>query len=1677
MGETHLALLEKLFGVFYRLGLGLDTFTAHSRYIVEGTDAQTSCSQAYASLLHAVAHSTIYYHKKASNTIVKLRSGEFERHFGRSIESFYTARAKASNAMWTLSIESMKSEERAYETQLVRRFLAPQDSVVQALISGRISSRHQRAEYTCEWATKSLNDFARSKNGLLVISGKQYSGKSVLAGWIAERISNTRGRLAHDVISYDLDPALKEQVDPLSVVKGLALQAFDRLVGDQAFYRALCAVIRADTEGRRPPELAELLWSALDSAFSKLDKTMVIVDGSEILGEQEQSALLQRLASLSAKHSNVKTIVLSRPLNKSLPKDTKLWTIENEDTVADIVSFSLERLSEYSSLDTLPQSKLHGFAERIASSSSGSFAWADVAIELVSQEKVLSNVSKTLDGLPKGLKEMIDRLVATVNLQDRDTRSILAHMLACQRPLLLDEIKNLLQIDCSALQISERINDTEQEVRRACGGLIRITDGVVRFRSLAVRDHLLNLAASVKDFSNSSKSAFPFHIAEASYDICVRSLAYIKLVLDRTYPIAIEFLTQEQLIEVFSEHSFLEYAVRYWANHFRQSPMHQYPNEHKLTSTFKNVLPDTVSLARIEGTCLRAQYDLHESCDLLLLCVKLRRMVFGDETQSVLQTTINLAMTRQRLLNQEFNSYYYEAFKLGRKLLAEDSETTVVCASRYIDSFKTMTKNAQTEETLTWIVSMQRKQYGVSHSTTITYMQRLAQYYSIVQEKTKASSLYREVYEVMASKYGYHASETQSVWKSLNTVATKEELSQWQFSKQQQASAEKTLEVSDSRRVTSTKDVVQQYESEKNVEKAEEVMVNYWREISEKSRTSRDVKVQEQQVDVTVEYARFLQRQNRKEEATTILNGLYLELQKNTSSSDTKISWIQRIGTELKSAGSVSTARNVYSYLWQYYRSTGQQSTSEAKSIAKELTETATQTVSTTNTEESLEERAEIYKEILETSSLTSQTVDETTVKTTQQLISLYSSQERHEEIIEVSRDVLQRAWPSIIQGQKDTKMVSSYSSELIQVAKKLSSSYMQLSYVDEASTVMYGIFAAYRDQAKTQTETFVSYSKELISHYQTVYRHSDALNVYQSTYETLTSIYGASDSRTVSVAYEKADYELKQNRRKLALKSYESVWTNLRDSKTEVVSKEAIRAGQAMTAIYEKEQNYEAARSVYATLWKTYLQKGQEYSLGVEYVNSVFDKYLWILETKLTVDYNTRRQLATEYRQTCIKFYGQDSEQTITSTLKLAELNEKDEKSQSDAIAMYESVLSSNKISSASMLTVAATARRRLAHLYSKLSVTSERAQNLYIDEYEVTRSKCGVSSSETLSWLSLLVSCYIAKKDTTAAQKRIETATTEILLEETDTTKLYESSKTIASILKKLDTKVAEDYVTELRHHVVYGESSVTSLKGKTINRRAYTFIVGLEEIIRGGQFSVIMSELMTETILVTAFKKQKSSNASFDILLSTGNRLRVFLKSKNRTTAYQRIETELYEIFMKTVVGQASDSDTSASRQFFDIVLGEFEKDAHDLSVLRIVLEGITRAFRENQFQRGYSLAFITDKYMHLFDGFRSQSKIEVAFQICLRLSSRNGRKLGDATIEQKITKLSGTLLTEVLQAARAIQLSLVSLPLEDLNILAGILGETKNYTDLEVRCFPVFPQTAPLFYLSIPFQLIY
>jgi hypothetical protein len=201
--------------------------------------------------------------------------------------------------------------EQVYDAETVRRYLAPQDRTTQALMSDRISSRHHRVEFTCEWATERLTDFARGKDDVLLITGQEYSGKSVLSGWIADRMRNSKGRLAHEVITFSIDSALKDQMSPLAVLQGLLLQVFDRNIGDLSLFREIVSAQRASEAGRPTSEVEDGLWAALDTGLSHSDKLMIVVDGIDQFGEVASLQFLERLKKVCSKHEPIKAVALS----------------------------------------------------------------------------------------------------------------------------------------------------------------------------------------------------------------------------------------------------------------------------------------------------------------------------------------------------------------------------------------------------------------------------------------------------------------------------------------------------------------------------------------------------------------------------------------------------------------------------------------------------------------------------------------------------------------------------------------------------------------------------------------------------------------------------------------------------------------------------------------------------------------------------------------------------------------------------------------------------------------------------------------------------------------------------------------------------------------------------------------------------------------------------------------------------------------------------------------------------------------------------------------------------------------------------------------------------------------------------------------------------------------------
>lgn len=86
--------------------------------------------------------------------------------------------------------------------QTIREWLRPADRTLRRLLSGRYAAKDAPDEYTCEWSQTYVADFLRSNRDILAITGPEGCGKSVLAGWIEQRLQRPLSRKSYETISY-----------------------------------------------------------------------------------------------------------------------------------------------------------------------------------------------------------------------------------------------------------------------------------------------------------------------------------------------------------------------------------------------------------------------------------------------------------------------------------------------------------------------------------------------------------------------------------------------------------------------------------------------------------------------------------------------------------------------------------------------------------------------------------------------------------------------------------------------------------------------------------------------------------------------------------------------------------------------------------------------------------------------------------------------------------------------------------------------------------------------------------------------------------------------------------------------------------------------------------------------------------------------------------------------------------------------------------------------------------------------------------------------------------------------------------------------------------------------------------------------------------------------------------
>jgi hypothetical protein len=747
------------------------------------------------------------------------------------------------------------------------------------------------------------------------------------------------------------------------------------------------------------------------------------------------------------------------------------------------------------------------------------------------------------------LTELIDITVGSIELKHRDTKSILAWMLAAERPLLVGEMKQLMEIDMSTGTSSPRTTRIEEDITHTCGPLIDIRDGFVRFRTSAIKQNLLARATYVTDFKNTG--AFPFHIKEAHYDLTIRCLAYVKIrmfyfvvlpkflpthanvdfTLDVTRPTqpTLQPLNDYELDELFNSYDLLQYAARYWALHFQSSPMHELTIQQKITTGFKNCFPSSTLLAVIEGSTYQYQYSINETMDFFRLTLSIRRLVLGDDSEPALQTILNLARTRQLVLKPtEINEYYYDAWGLATTLSITIIATT--CAHKYIEntSSSTITKNTDLvihrTQLLQYIIQIKRESKKPTKDIII-YMEMLVTLYITIDETEKAARYSREIYEMNVTIYGRTAPETLRSYERLATIVQKSTKTEeiHEITRGDYEEATRTLSVTDQKRISLTWSMIEYYERQKDYHKVEELLLGFWQSLAH-TRYAKDAAIQERKIDVALRYVEFLKQQRRTVEAENILRGIWTDLEQHNHHSSAMASRSKQVGNQLQSLGSLTAARLVFASLWAYYVRSGKQTSSEATSVNNALTQITRESITDSRTETTYE--VHTLRQIFETTFVTTTTkqIDITTVKTAWTLVETYYQRQEWSEVVKVARVMIGRLWKAFTSDDLNTSLPTTYHTETMDLLNRLSIAYLKLRQLDQAENVYRRIFYAVKATPNSPDDLLLSTSKTLISFYEVHSTIEKTIVIYKDLSLELQNRHGKTNPLTIKTIYTLGD-------------------------------------------------------------------------------------------------------------------------------------------------------------------------------------------------------------------------------------------------------------------------------------------------------------------------------------------------------------------------------------------------------------------------------------------------------------------------------------------------------------------------------------------------------------------------
>jgi hypothetical protein len=1665
LGEENAPALMLSFGFFYNMSVSLVNLLERTELFSVDQDVREQLVLALSDLVTLVASVSTYFHR-AINGLTTTISVNIYNTFPTEIKSFVGRCEKTAESMWRHQLVKEGIDgSRVSIIKSIRGWLTPEDHALYDVVKAASHLAHDREELTCLWVAPHLTRFLRGSDTSLSITGAPGSGKTVLSSVIVDHLQHPIGGVSYNAIFVPINKRIPAEATRRAVAKSILYQLFERRIGNVQLLEILSDAHEETMSATSEEDYDGIIWAAVENALAATlpgtRELVMVVDGTDEISGDE-SLLLQQLNKAATNGIDVKLITLGGKQSSTTAGQAHVQVTEDIilDDIVRVIRGQFDHDKEFCAMRELEKETI---VTRLAQSSKGSFLWAKLATKRLRLEKSVDSLRKAIDSLIEAKPTVTDFISETLHSSrvSEEAKLMVIWLATAERPLSLKELATLSSIQIEKDSIDNQNMDV-LTVLKPVISLVFLQDGLVYLRHSTIRAVVLDMC---------KKGKLSPHVNDSHHDLARRALFYIKKNVTLQHEPSMTGLSSHETSQLLSKHSLMDFAIRYWPMHMRQTSVYLKDGELAAMKTFAQLLPSSVPVLLLQDTVwhriatpvlLAYQKLVANSC----------RHNLGPKSPATLQSVMSLAMT-YRQLNHPRNAIpcFYEASTLSNTLLSPRHTLTLQIAQTFLELTSMSTTTTRTEimnrreEVLLILVECNKIQYGQNSETVVTVLHQLAEHYRFIKEEQKAMKITESITAITATEAaerdpelhvhlrGRQETERAPTGASLNLDFEEHD---------------ELIEGTESYDFEFFLKRAEKYVSEGRTELAERSYIDMWHRVNVESHSHSSEVWQQRKLKAVVCYSKYLQSQKKEVYASSLLSSAWEDYrQSSTVVTETTVSYFHEMAKVMKSVGLTSASLNLLKRCSQYYQSTSGTQSAVYREIQHSIQTDSHELMQSISSSSHVMSEATLEEMVLEASK-SAETMNEVAFRATFHLVSLYMSQHRWQDATRIIKKVQRSVWPSYFTlSVRDVEPPIKSVEACVELADRLAECHRARRRLAKEEDVRLRVYYALRSNRSVDDGLRSRATTQILGFYDRTSQKDKLINVRQEMLDDFTKARGPEDQMVVKMLWELADLT---RPRPIFIEYYQTIIRVL-NKNSDVATEETFEPISVVAnELWNKGMLTDALR-YHRILFATFLKKP---SISAKFqdesfMREVFTRYDNCLRS-VRSDYEVLRKVSVEYQTQCKAMYGASSSITIRATLHLAQIYQESKTYEHEAIAIYQELLKtkSSEIDHkevSAILEVMYEEHADVSVLTKSESVSStqlSQAVTILRKRVEQVRKSYGWAHEESLSKLTELVKLHSRQQDTEKVLSELNTTTVHVLSTETSSTRLIAAASTVAScFIASNQVKKATEIKAELYRQIIMKDKSNAGAAGFDLTsrgRESLVFLAQFEYDLRRSSATVneILSELTTHYVYFDEFKSlMRSKSSNIQSVTTVTARLYNSLIKGQRPLAASRVFDDYYQYFFATEAKRINLNTPSQGEILLRTLLQHFSNHRSRDFVRSVAISGIEGVVRLLEGQRDESacdLALACFTYISAHNNYRTPEMARLVLVLGMRVADRSACPNPEKANYKQMLEASGLILRDVLQVLADMSINLESISISHLSRLVELLGEQKDFATL-------------------------